>query len=74
MAHPIDGEGHSQTLHMNYLLPISHILKQEEHDHAVEGEGDFELTPVPHEKDASLLDQPMESQPEGTPQSPSKQC
>ena len=27
VVHPIDGEGHSHTIHRNYLLPISNILE-----------------------------------------------
>ena len=36
---PRDGEGHSQTLHSNYLLPISPILEQSEMDQSVAGVG-----------------------------------
>ena len=57
----IDGEGHSHTLYRNYLLLISHNLKQEECNHAVEGEGNNEPTPVPHGKDAPLVNQLTES-------------
>ena len=32
---PIDGEGHSHTLHWNFLLPISHNLEQDECENAV---------------------------------------
>ena len=28
VVHPRDGEGHSQALHRNYLLPISNNLEQ----------------------------------------------
>ena len=36
---PIDGEGHSHTLHRNYLLPFSSNLKQKEWTNSVGGEG-----------------------------------
>ena len=32
VVHPRDGEGHSQTLHRNYLLPISSSMGQDETD------------------------------------------
>ena len=32
VVHPRDGEGHSQTLHRNYLLPISSNMEQDETD------------------------------------------
>ena len=37
---PRDGEGHSQTLHWNYLLPISSNLEQGEKDEPIVGVGD----------------------------------
>ena len=45
---PRDGDGHSQTLHRNYLLPISSNMGQDETDEP-EGrvENDTTLTPVP---------------------------
>ena len=44
---PRDGEGHSQTLHRNYLLPISPNLEQSEMDKPVAGvENDASLTPA----------------------------
>ena len=45
---PRDGEGHSQTLHRNYLLPISSNMGQDETNEP-EGrvENDTTLTPVP---------------------------
>ena len=74
LACPIDGEGHSHTLHRNYLLPISHNLEQEECDNAVEGGGNNEPTSVPHEEDVLPADCLTESLPEGRCHSPSKQC
>ena len=32
VVHPRDGEGHSQTLHRNYLLPINSNMGQDEAD------------------------------------------
>ena len=47
---PRDGEGHSQTLHRNYLLPISPNLEQGEMDKPVVGAGnDTSPTPAPPE-------------------------
>ena len=59
---PRDGEGHSQTLHRNYLLPISSNLEQSEMDKPVAGVGnDTSPTPVPPVSDA-----PVEAEPSGT--------
>ena len=58
---PIDGEGHSHTLHRNHLLPISHNLEREECDNAVEGGSNNESTPVLHEEDVPLVNCPTES-------------
>ena len=50
---PRDGEGHSQTLHRNYFLPISPNLEQTEMDRPVAGVGnDTSLTPAPPVSDA----------------------
>ena len=50
-----DWEGHSQTLHRNYLLPISPNLEQGEMDKPVAGVGnDTSLTPVPPVSDAPV--------------------
>ena len=50
---PRDGEGCSQTLHRNYLLPISPNLEQSEMDKPVAGVGnDTSPTPVPPVSDA----------------------
>ena len=58
---PRDGEGHSQTLHRNYLLPISPNLEQSEMDKPVVGVGnDTSTTPVP-----SVSDAPVEAEPSG---------
>ena len=59
---PRDGEGHSWTLHRNYLLPISPNLEQSELDKPVAGvENDTSPTPVP-----SVGDAPIEAEPSGT--------
>ena len=45
---PRDGEGHSQTLHRNYLLPISPKLEQGKMDKPMVGVGnDTSPNPVP---------------------------
>ena len=67
------GEGHSCTLHKNFLLPISHNLEQEECDNAVEGDGGNEPTAVPHEEDALPVNCLTQSLPESVPYSLSKQ-
>ena len=75
MVCPIDREGLSCTLHRNYLLPISNNLEQEAGDDSVEGDGPSDKpTPVPHENDALPVNYLTESQLEGIPNSPSKQC
>ena len=62
VVHPRDGEGHSQTLHRNYLLPISSNLEQSELDKPLAGVGnDTSPTPVP-----SVSDAPIEAEPSGT--------
>ena len=43
---PRDGEGHSRTLHRNYLLPISSNMEQDETDGS-EVENNTSLTPAP---------------------------
>ena len=59
---PRDGEGHSQTLHRNYLIPISPNLEQSEMDKPVAGvRNDTSLTPAPPVSDA-----PVEAEPSGT--------
>ena len=48
VVHSVDGEGCIQTLHRNYLLPISNNLEQTENDNVVEGvEPIDEPPPVP---------------------------
>ena len=43
-----DGEGHSQTLHRNYLLPINSNIEQGKMDEPMAGLGNnISLTPVP---------------------------
>ena len=45
---PRDGEGHSQTLHRNYLLPINSNMGQGEADESKERvENNTSLTPAP---------------------------
>ena len=59
---PGDGEGHSQTLHRNYLLPISPNIGQDVKDKPIAGvEYDNSSTPVP------LVDsEPADAGPSGT--------
>ena len=58
---PRDGEGHSQTLHRNYLLPINSNLEQSKNDKPMVGaENDNSLPPMP-----SVGDAPAESGPSG---------
>ena len=48
VVHTRDGEGHSQTLHRNYLLPISSNIEQDEKDAPMAGgENTNTSTPVP---------------------------
>ena len=48
VVYPMDGEGCSQTLHRNYLLPISPNLEQARCEDSVEGVGPIdECTPAP---------------------------
>ena len=48
VVHPRDGEGCSQTLHRNYLLPISSNMGQDETDGAEDRvESNTSLSPVP---------------------------
>ena len=79
VVHPRDGEGCSQTLHRNYLLPISPNLEQSELDKPVAGVGnDISPTPVPSVSDASIeaelsgmvTPSSMGSTPEGSPDQP----
>ena len=59
VVHPRDGEGHSQTLHRNYLLPISPNLEQGKMDMPVVGVGnDTSLTPVPPVDNATVKAEP----------------
>ena len=52
---PRDGEGHSWTLHRNYLLPISPNLEQSEMEKPVAEVGnDTSPTPVPPVSDAPV--------------------
>ena len=48
VVHPRDGEGHSRTLHRNYLLPISSNMGQDETDEPEDRvKNDTALTPAP---------------------------
>ena len=59
---PRDGEGHSQNLHRNYLLPISPNLEQGKMDKPVAGVGNnTSPNPVP-----SVSDAPVEAELSGT--------
>ena len=50
-----DGEGHSWTLHRNYLLPISPNLEQSKMDKPVAGvRKDTSQTPLPSVSDAPV--------------------
>ena len=52
---PRDGEGHSWTLHRNYLLPISPNLEQGKMDKPIAGVGnDTSPTPAPSVSDAPV--------------------
>ena len=52
---PRDGQGCSQTLHRNYLLPISPNLEQSELDKPVAGVGnDTSPPPAPSVRDAPI--------------------
>ena len=54
-----DGEGHSWTLHRNYLLPISPNLEQGKMEKPVVGVGNnTSLTPVPPVSDAPVGAEP----------------
>ena len=74
VVHPRDGEGHSQTLHRNYLLPINSNMGQDEADGSEERvENNTSLTPVPSSDNSTQdsLDQPapvrsMALEPPGT--------
>ena len=72
VVHPIDGGGHSHTLHRKYLLPISNNLEKEENSVGGDGSND-ELTPVSHKHDVLPVECLTESCLEGIPNSPSKQ-
>ena len=67
VVHPRDGEGHSWTLHRNYLLPISNNLDQAG-DELID-----QLAPVSPADSGLLADGLTESQPERPPGLPTKQ-
>ena len=61
VVHPRDGEGHSQTLHRNYLLPINSNMEQGEAEGSKERiKNNISLTPVPSADNSmqDSLDQP----------------
>ena len=61
VVHPRDGEGHSQILHRNYLLPISSNLEQNEKDAPMAGvEHANTSAPVP-----SVGSEPADAEPSG---------
>ena len=48
LVHPRDGDGCSQTLHRNYLIPINSNIGQDEKDSPMAGyQNNNALTPVP---------------------------
>ena len=54
---PIDGEGHSCTLHRNYLLPISSNVENKDCEISVGGDGPIDSpAPVPYSDNALLAD------------------
>ena len=55
MVHPRDGEGHSQILHRNYLLPIGNNLEQVGDENSVAGFEPFEKTTPVLPVDSALL-------------------
>ena len=71
---PMDGEGHSWTLHRNYLLPISNNLEQAEDEISVVG-----VEPIDKPSPVSTAGNRLpakgltESQPGGPSNSPPKQ-
>ena len=75
VVHPRDGEGCSQTLHRNYLLPISNNLQQvgDDENPVTEVEPIDRPTPVPPADSELLANGLTESQPESLPSSLPKQ-
>ena len=74
MVYPMDGEGCSQILHRNYLLPISNNLEQAEDENLLKVvEPINEPTPVPSADDELPANRPTESQPESLSNSLPKQ-
>ena len=64
MVHPRDGDGHSQTLYRNYLLPLSNSLEQVGDENSMAGVEPFDKpTPVPPTNGVTGLpaDRPTES-------------
>ena len=74
VIHPMDGEGCSQTMHKNYLLPINNNLEQAENENPVEGvEPIGEPTPVPQAPNELPADGLTISWPESLHSLPPKQ-
>ena len=70
VVHTRDGEGHSQTLHRNYPLPISNNLEQVGDENSVAGVGPKdEPTPTPQMPSESLANSLAKCQPESLPDS-----
>ena len=68
VVHPRDRKGCSQTLHSNYLLPISINFGQEEDENVAGGVGPKdEPTPVPQVHSELLVNGSTESQLESLP-------
>ena len=71
VVHPRDGEGHSQTLLQNYLLPISNNLEKVEDENSVAGVGPIDKpTLMPHVDSGLPVDGLTESQLKSLPSSP----
>ena len=71
---PRDGEGCSQTLHRNYLLPISNNLEQVEEENSVVGVEPIDKpTPMPPADNGFPADGLTESELESLPNLPPKQ-
>ena len=50
---PIDWEGHSHTLHRNYMFPIRSNLEQGEYTNSLRRDGPSDRSdPIPHRSDA----------------------
>ena len=73
-VHPMDGEGCSQNLHRNYLLPISNNLEQVGDENSVAGVEPIDKPTPAQPADSGLPDNgPTESQMGSLPNSLPKQ-